>query len=97
MNAADVEDLLGASNAKLLTYRDVLEVSDKGVVITGEQDKRSTLEADTIILAVRLKPNSGLVAALQDKLPEVYAIGDCVESRLVLDAIKEGFRTARLI
>jgi len=97
MNAADVAALLREAGAKLLTYCDVLEVTDKGVVVANEQGDTSTLEADTVILALRLKSNSGLVAALQGKLPEVHAIGDCVAPRLVMDAIREGFRTARLI
>ena len=97
MNAADIEELLSDSNAKISTYTVVLEVTDKGVVVANEQGNRSTLEADTVILAVRLKSNSGLVEALRDNLPEVYAIGDCVVPRLVMDAIREGFRTARLI
>ncbi|HEY56639.1 MAG TPA: FAD-dependent oxidoreductase [Dehalococcoidia bacterium] len=97
MNAADVADLLNDAGARVLTYRDVLEVTDKGVVIAGEPGDRSTLEADTVILALRLKSDSGLVEALQGKLPEVYAIGDCVAPRLVMDAVREGFRTARLI
>jgi len=97
MNASDVKELLNNANATLLTYTDVLEITDKGVLIASERGSRSTLEADTIILAVHLKSNSKLIEALRDKLPEVYAIGDCVEPRLVMDAIREGFRTARLI
>ena len=75
----------------------VLEIMDEGIVIADNHENRSNLKADTIILAVRLEPDRKLVKALQDKLPEVYAIGDCVEPRIVLNAISEGFRTARLI
>jgi hypothetical protein len=49
------------------------------------------------VLAVRLESNDALFEAVQGKVPEVYAIGDCVESRMVMQAIWEGFRTARLI
>jgi 2-enoate reductase len=97
MNATDVKELLDDANVALLTYTDVLEITDNGVIIADEPDHRRTLEADTMILAVHLKSNSRLIEALKDKLPEVYAIGDCVEPRLVMDAIKEGFRIARLI
>ena len=53
--------------------------------------------ADTIVLAVGLMPQRELVEAVQNKVPEVYAIGDCVEPRKVINAIWEGFRTSRLI
>jgi 2-enoate reductase len=99
MNAAHVKELLGEAKVKILTYTDVLKITDKGVVISSERGNRSTLEADTIVHAVRLKPNSEFVKAVTDELPEieVCAIGDCVEPRLVLHAMREGLRTARLV
>lgn len=96
-NAIDLLRLLAESHMKISTSTNVLEITDTGLVIADAQGKRSTLEADTITFAVGMKPNTELQEALQDKLPEVYAIGDCVEPRLVLNAIWEGFRTARLI
>jgi len=97
INAKDLQERLDDANVKVLTYTNVLEITDEGVIVVDEQGNRSTLEADTIVLAVRLEPDRKLMEALKDKLPEVYAIGDCVESRLVLNAIGEGFHTARLI
>lgn len=97
INAKDLQERLDEANVKVLTYTNVLEITDEGVIAVDEQGNRSTLEADTVVLAVRLEPDRKLIEALKDKLPEVYAIGDCVESRLVLNAIGEGFRTARLI
>ncbi len=97
VNAMDIREKLGDASAKILTDTDVLEITDGCLIIAGEQGDKSTLEADTIVLAGGMKPNTELLEALQDKLPEVYAIGDCVKPRLVLHAIWEGFRTARLI
>ena len=50
-----------------------------------------------MVLAAGLKPKEELLAALEGKVPEVYTIGDCVEARKLINAIWEGFRTARLI
>jgi len=97
INAKDLQERLDDANVKVLTYTNVLEITDEGVIVVDEQGNRSTLGANTVVLAVRLEANRKLVEALKDKLPEVYAIGDCVESRLVLNAIGEGFHTARLI
>jgi len=97
INAMDLQELLDDANVKIETSCNVQEIIDEGLIMTDRQDKKRTLEADTIILAVGLKPNRELVETLQGKLPELYVIGDCVESRRVINAIWEGFRTARLI
>ncbi len=97
VNALDLKERLDNAKVEIMTYTNVLEITDEGVVIADQEGKVSTLEAATIILAVGLKPNKELAEALHDKLPEVYAIGDCIDSRLVLNAIWEGFRTARLV
>ncbi len=97
VNAKDLKEKLDKAKVEILTYTNVLEVTDDGIVIANEQIKKSTLEADTIVLAVGLEPNRELLENLQDRIPEVYTIGDCVDSRKVIDAIWEGFRTARLI
>lgn len=97
VNALDVREKLDAAKAKLLTFTNVIEITDDGVVIADDQGRQSTLKADSILLAVRLEPDRALWEALRDRLPEVYAIGDCVESRMVLDAMWEGYRTARRV
>ena len=89
--------LLTEANVEMLTETNVLEITDEGIIIADKYGKRSIREADTVVLAVGLKPDRRLLETLEDKLPEIYAIGDCVEPRKVIDAIWEGFRTARLI
>lgn len=89
--------LLTDADVNILTETKCLEIRDNGITIADKYGKRSTLEADTVVLAVGLKSNERLLAALKDKIPEVYAIGDCVEPRKVINAIWEGFRTARLV
>jgi len=89
--------LLADADVNILTETKCLEIRDNGITIADKYGKRSTLEADTVVLAVGLKSNDGLLEALKDKIHEVYAIGDCVEPRKVINAIWEGFRTARLV
>jgi 2,4-dienoyl-CoA reductase (NADPH2) len=71
------------------------EVTDQGLVITTREGERQTLEADTIITALPLVPNSGLVKELEGIVPEVYAIGDCSDPHLVVNAIADGARVGR--
>ena len=49
-----------------------------------------------MIIGMGLRADRSLADALADK-PNVYTIGDCVEPRKVMEAIWEGFRTARLV
>jgi pyruvate/2-oxoglutarate dehydrogenase complex dihydrolipoamide dehydrogenase (E3) component len=102
----------GIEKGKVVTSVDVLlgkkDVGERVLIIGGgsvgcetgvylaQQGKKRTLEPDNIILAVGLKPNRELVEALQGKVRELYVVGDCVESRRIIDAIWGGFRTARL-
>jgi len=103
VNALDIRrrfDGLESDNidVKVLTNTEVVEITDDGPVVIDKMGERSTLKADTIVLAVGMKPNdNGLAEALQGKVPEVYPIGDCVKTGKVIDAIWAGFRTARLI
>jgi 2-enoate reductase len=89
--------LLTDAKVEILTETKVLEITDEGVTIADKLGNRSTLEADTVILAIGLKSNKKLLKSLTDRVPEVYAIGDCVEPRRVINAIWEGFHTARQI
>lgn len=89
--------LLSDANVKTLIETKAIEITEEGVEITSNGGKSSLLVANTIVLAVGLKSNKDLWETLNDEVPEIYAIGDCVEPRRVLNAIWEGFRTARLI
>ena len=89
--------LLTDAKVEILTETKVLEITDEGVKIADKLGKRSTLKADTVVLAIGLKPDKKLLKSIADKIPEVYAMGDCVEPRRVINAIWEGFHTARQI
>jgi hypothetical protein len=55
------------------------------------------LKADTVVLATRSKAENELAEQLKGVVPELYAIGDCVEPRNSMDAIHEGFKVGREI
>ncbi len=97
INRMHLLKLLADANVRILTDAKVTEITEDGVVIANKDNKRSTLQADAVVLALGFKPDDRLLAALQGKVPELYAIGDCVEPRKAVNAIREGFRAARLI
>jgi 2,4-dienoyl-CoA reductase (NADPH2) len=73
------------------------EVTDKGLVITDAEGIVRTLEADSILITLPLRPNPGLSEALQGKVPELHTIGDCKEPGLIMDAIASGFEVGRSV
>jgi len=83
---------LARSGVVTLTNRKVDAITERGVQAGGE-----LLEADSIVVAVGLKPEKGLAEALEGRVPELYRIGDCVKPRKLLDAIHEGARAGRAI
>jgi len=47
--------------------------------------------ADTVTLATGSLPTKELASQLQNKVPEIHLIGDCLEPRGIKEAIEEGF------
>lgn len=96
-NKQHLQKLLAEADVKVLASKTVVEITNEAVVIADKDGSRSTLEADSVVLAVGLKPEGRLLETLKDEVREVYAIGDCVEPLKVIDAIRQGFHTARVI
>jgi pyruvate/2-oxoglutarate dehydrogenase complex dihydrolipoamide dehydrogenase (E3) component len=68
------------------------EITDEGV-IASRDGATIFLPADTVVLAVGMKPNKELAQALKEKVENLYVIGDCHEPRRIKEAIEEGFVT----
>jgi 2,4-dienoyl-CoA reductase (NADPH2) len=56
--------------------------------------RKETLAADTVVLAMGIRPNNELEAALRTLTAELHKIGDCVKPRKAIDAIHEGFQVS---
>jgi len=96
-NRAHMLKLMAEANVEILPQTHALEITEKGVIVVEKDGKRKTLEADTIMLTVELKPNPQLLEKLKGKVSEVYSIGDSIEPRKVIGTIWDGFNTARVI
>jgi 2-enoate reductase len=97
VNRMHLLKLLADRGVKILTETRVVEIGEQEITIVDKEDRPSTLKADTVVLALGLKPNSEPYESLVGKVPEVYPIGDCTKARKVINAVWEGFRLARLI
>jgi 2,4-dienoyl-CoA reductase (NADPH2) len=72
-------------------------ITENGLTVTTKEGKKETIEADTIVTALPMLPNTELLEELNGLVPEVYAIGDSKDPLLVVDAIADGSRIAREI
>jgi 2,4-dienoyl-CoA reductase-like NADH-dependent reductase (Old Yellow Enzyme family)/thioredoxin reductase len=95
-NRAAILTRLTQRGVKWFTYTKTEEITEKGVIAANQQG-RQNFQADTVVVATGLKPRKELYKALKDRVPELYAIGDCIEARKILNAIHEGFFIANRI
>ncbi len=103
--AADVEPLtrwlllerLKKLGVSLMTDARTIEITQDGINITGNRRAHEHVEAQTVILALGSKPNTQLLEPLRKKVTELHAIGDCLEPRNILAAIREGSQVGRLV
>ena len=96
-NRLHLLELLDKAKVDVLTNSNVIEVGEEGVIIASSNGEKSALTVDSVVLALGAQCYDELSGALKNKVPEVYAIGDCIEPGKVINAIWGGFRTARLI
>lgn len=74
-----------------LTYE---AIDSRGLVAITAAGKRRIFPADSIVLATGFVPQGQLYQELKDKIPECYAVGDCVEPRDICEAIHEASEIA---
>jgi 2,4-dienoyl-CoA reductase (NADPH2) len=77
-----------------VTYK---EINSKGLVVTTKDGKTEIIEADTIITALPLLPDTGFINSMKDKAKEVYSIGDAENPGYIVDAIAAGAKIGHQI
>jgi 2,4-dienoyl-CoA reductase (NADPH2) len=88
---------LADKGVEIITEAQYEEISKKGLVITTKKEGKRTINANTIITALPLEPNTEFVNSMQGKAKEVYAIGDAKKPHLIIDAMADGARIGREI
>lgn len=65
------------------------------MVLIEKDCQRESVPYDNIVLAVGIKANKSLEAALYEAVDELYVIGDAEAPRKIWNAVHEGFRVAK--
>jgi len=60
-------------------------------------EEREIKGVDTVVISMGNQANNDLYKLLKGRVGELYAVGDCVAPRRVIDAVYEGHRVARLL
>jgi pyruvate/2-oxoglutarate dehydrogenase complex dihydrolipoamide dehydrogenase (E3) component len=68
---------ISSFNIPIYLNSEVLEISHGSLVIRFEQEILP-LPADTVVLAIGVKPADDLVSELKGLVPQIYPVGDCV-------------------
>lgn len=85
-------DWLAEKGVVMLTGAECQEITEQGIIVRTRDGTVRTVNADTVITALPSLPNPALSKALEGLVPEIYSVGDCGESRLILQAIADGSR-----
>lgn len=84
---------LGKTDIQVKCKTELLKIDEKGVSVrdeTGEHD----IASDTVVLALGIEPEDSLYQALSTQVPELYAIGDCLAPRRMIDVIHEAYKVS---
>jgi len=85
-------DWLAEKGVVMLTGAECQEITEQGIIVRTRDGTVRTVNADTVITALPSLSNPALSKALEGVVPEIYSVGDCGESRLILRAIADGSR-----
>jgi 2-enoate reductase len=97
MNRLMLLDLLKFHRVEVFTNTSLLEVTENGVLLLGEDSQKKNFSADTIVLAIGLKPDRELYQTLKGQTPNLYTIGDSRKTQNILNSIWDAYEVARMI
>ena len=95
-NRFSLQSLLMKYGVKVVTNTKLEEITDKGIKTINSRIQWVEYEADTVVLALGMRPRKDVINNLRCALPEteVYIIGDGKEIGNVYSAVHSGFDTA---
>ncbi len=95
MNKIMILDLFQFHKIEALTDCRPIEITDQGVNLISRDFERKSVEADTVVISVGLKPERKLYDELVGKIPHLYLIGDSREVSSVMGSVWDAYEVAR--
>ncbi len=85
---------LRLAGVTLRTGTRLVEITPDAVIVETDSGRRESLPADTVILAVGVRPENRLASDLAGSGIRVITLGDARQPRRLQDAVREGFEAA---
>jgi len=83
----------------VLTNHRLVEVTARGIIVIDGSNHKTTIEADTVVMAVGALADNALESELKGKGIEVYSIGDCSSAGpgKIFDAVHDAYFTMQKV
>jgi 2-enoate reductase len=92
INAASLHPMLDKYGVEKLTEHKVLSFEENGLIVGKSDGTEVFIEADTVINAFGMKPNTAIGKAISEKYhTKTRHVGDCVSIGKVGNAVRSGF------
>ena len=88
---------LKENNVAISTDTRLLKIEDNGAVVANRDNQELFIEADKVLIAIGMRPNTRLYDQIKTFGFEIYQIGDCLEPRSAKEAIYESAVLGRRI
>ena len=90
-------DMLEFNKVAVMTSTRLVGVTDNGVNLLDASAREKSLDANTVVVSMGLKPERALYRSLVGKTPNLYLIGDAREARNIMGAVWDAYEVARAI
>lgn len=97
MNRMMLLDMLKFHNVNAITNTTLLEVTADGVRLIDKSFQQKNLRADTVVLAIGLRPDQELYGILRRRTPNLFLIGDARNPQNIMGSIWDAYEVARTI
>jgi 2,4-dienoyl-CoA reductase-like NADH-dependent reductase (Old Yellow Enzyme family)/thioredoxin reductase len=87
-------DLLHEHNVKFIGNVKVEKINENGVEIIDRNWNKRLVKADTVVIALGMKPTVETVNELSSIIPETYVVGDCSTVKDIHNAVHSAFNVA---
>lgn len=93
----DFHERMRNTNIMFITGARVKEIRENGAIYEDPSGSEHFMETDLVVLAVGYAADQTLARELEDMDVPVVIAGDAVRARNIMNAVHEGFHTARLL
>ena len=97
MNRLMLVDLLRYHRVDIIRNTSLLEILEDEVLLIDKGFERKRVPAETVVLAVGMRPDPELYDTLRREIPNLYLIGDGRQAQNIMNSVWDAYEVARMI